>query len=60
MLFGDSVVPVPSATDGGCVDLATLAVPPSHIHVVPGIGHVALAHHPEVYGRLRAWCQEAG
>jgi pimeloyl-ACP methyl ester carboxylesterase len=58
MLFGDAVVPVRSATDGGCIDAATLALPPSHVKLVRGADHLAIAHHPEVYTHVRAWCEE--
>lgn len=58
-LFGDSMVPVASATDGSCVDAATFALPPSHVKIVSGASHVMLAHHPAVYEHLRAWCAVA-
>ena len=51
-LFGDSIVPLSSATGDGRV--ATAAG--SHIRVFPGRSHVGLAHDPEVYEQLRAWC----
>jgi triacylglycerol lipase len=57
-LFGDTLVPVPSGTDGVCHDAATLAFPPSHIRLLNGVSHVPLAHHPDVYTQLLAWCQE--
>jgi triacylglycerol lipase len=58
-LFGDTLVPVPSGTDGLCVDRASIALPPSHVHLVPGLHHITLAHHPDVYAQIRAWCTEA-
>src|SRR5262249_25596762 len=58
MLFGDAMVPVPSATDGACVDATTMALPPSHVRIVSGATHVGLAHHPEVHAQIRAWCEE--
>ena len=57
-LFGDALVPVASATDGGCTDGASLALPPSHIRFRPGLGHLALAHHPLVYDDIRAFLEE--
>ncbi len=55
-LFGDSVVPLGSATDGSCVDAATFALPPSHIRIVSGASHMTLAHDAAVYEHLRGWC----
>jgi hypothetical protein len=50
-LFGDAMVPVPSATDGA-------GLPPAHIRILAGVSHVALAHHPQVYEYIRTWCAE--
>jgi pimeloyl-ACP methyl ester carboxylesterase len=58
-LFGDSVVPLGSATDGSCVDAATFALPPSHVKIVGGASHLTIAHDPRVYEHLRAWCAPA-
>ena len=55
-VFGDSIVPVGSATDGSCIDAATFALPPSHVKIVSGASHVTLAHDAAVYAHLRAWC----
>lgn len=55
-VFGDSMVPVPSATDGSCVDVATFALPPGHVRIVIGASHMTLAHDPAVYEHLRGWC----
>lgn len=55
-LFGDSIVPLRSATDGGCVDAASFALPPDHVAIVDGASHVALAHDPRVYAHLKRWC----
>jgi len=57
--FGDSIVPVPSATADRCVDVARLAVPPDHVRIFAGFPHVRLAHDPAVYAQIRAWCEEA-
>ncbi len=59
LLFGDAMVPIPSGTDGACVDAVALTTPPAHVAYLPGIDHVTLAHHPLVYERLRRWCEEA-
>jgi pimeloyl-ACP methyl ester carboxylesterase len=55
-VFGDSIVPVGSATDGECVDAATFALPPEHVKIVSGLAHITLPHHPAVYEHVRAWC----
>jgi triacylglycerol lipase len=55
-LFGDSVVPLPSGTDGACIDPDSIAFPPEHVSFLPGLSHMALAHHPSVYDRIRSWC----
>ncbi len=55
-VFGDSIVPVTSATDGSCVDAATFALPPSHVRIVSGASHMKLAHDLAVYEHLREWC----
>jgi len=55
-LFGDTVVPVPSATDGSCVDAATFALPPDHVKIMRGTSHMTLSHDLAVYEHLRAWC----
>ncbi len=55
-VFGDSIVPVRSATDGECVDAATFALPPGHVKIVSGLAHITLPHHPAVYEHVRAWC----
>ena len=47
--FGDSIVPLPSATDGREVDL--------DVKVFAGVSHVTLAHHPDVYAHIRDWCR---
>jgi pimeloyl-ACP methyl ester carboxylesterase len=51
-LFGDSLVPVESATAG--LDGAEL--PPGNVRHVPGVSHLALARSPAVYEYVRAWC----
>ena len=58
-LFGDVMVPVPSATDGHVLDKASLALPPDHVKIMPGMAHMTLAHHPAVYEQIRSFCQES-
>jgi hypothetical protein len=55
-LFGDGIVPCVSASDGVAVPRPGEPLPPDHIAFLPRIGHVGLAHHPEVYARIAAWC----
>jgi triacylglycerol lipase len=55
-LFGDALVPLASGTDGVCPD--TSAPPPAHVKVLPKVAHLDLAHHPQVYEHIRAWCAE--
>jgi pimeloyl-ACP methyl ester carboxylesterase len=56
-LFGDAVVSISSATDG-CAELRPPGFASGGVKVVGNIGHLALAHHPQVYEQIRAWCQE--
>jgi pimeloyl-ACP methyl ester carboxylesterase len=48
----DVMVPVGSAT-------APFAAGPTdeRLRIFPGLGHLALAHHPDVYAQLRRWCE---
>ena len=55
-LFGDSIVPLGSATNGACVNAETMAIPPSHIKILPSIAHIDLSRRPEIYEQIRAWC----
>jgi len=57
-LFGDALVPVASATDAWLHPRRT-ALPPSHVKVIGGLGHLALASDPAVYLSIRAWCDNA-
>ena len=57
-LFGDSIVPLPSATDGACTSSETMALPPSHVKIFPRVAHIDLARHPGVYESLRDFCME--
>jgi len=52
-LFGDTVVPAPSAT------AADSGIPASQVRLFPGTSHIALAQHPGVYDQLHAWLREA-
>ena len=49
--FGDSLVPISSATYSGIADQL---LPRERVHVLPGLNHIALAHDPAVYEILKA------
>ncbi len=52
-LLGDAMVPVASASaPGGLLDGGARA----DARFFPGLGHVALAHHPDVYAWIEACC----
>jgi pimeloyl-ACP methyl ester carboxylesterase len=57
-LFGDVMVPVPSATNGVCSDPKTMALPPSHVKILSGMAHMKLMRHPAAYEQILKWCQE--
>ena len=57
-LFGDGIVPIASGTDGHFAGGAEAALPPDHVKVLGGVAHLSLAHHPDVYAHIRAWCEE--
>ncbi|MET0385290.1 MAG: alpha/beta fold hydrolase [Polyangiales bacterium] len=57
VLFGDSLVPVVSATFAK--QGVDALIPPERVRVIPSASHVALARHPAVYARLREICEEA-
>ena len=50
VLFGDSVVPIASATYQG---QAHEILPEARVHVLPGLSHMALAHSPAVYEHIK-------
>jgi pimeloyl-ACP methyl ester carboxylesterase len=56
-LFGDALVPVPSATDGH-LDPRRGLIPPDHVKLMTGVGHLTLAHHEDLYPGIRSWCEE--
>ncbi len=56
-LFGDALVPVPSATDGHADARGSVALPKEHVKIVSGVGHIGLAHHPEVWQHIHSWCE---
>jgi pimeloyl-ACP methyl ester carboxylesterase len=56
-LFGDALVPVSSATNGACPTPASFALPPEHVRLLLGLGHLELPRHAAVYAELRTFCQ---
>ncbi len=54
-IFGDGMVPVPSAAHR----LADGERSQGRVKLFPGIGHVAVAHHPDVYEWIRRCCASA-
>ena len=52
-LVGDALVPVSSAHAGGGSDAKSSA----RVKLLPGLGHMDLANHPQVYAHIRAWCE---
>jgi triacylglycerol lipase len=56
-LFGDTLVSVASATARHMRLVRDVVLPPEQIKVLPGIGHIGLAHHPAVYAEIKAWVE---
>jgi len=59
-LFGDSLVPVSSATAQRLRLAQVEAIPAAHVRVLSGLGHFALARDPEVYAQIKIWCGGKG
>jgi pimeloyl-ACP methyl ester carboxylesterase len=57
MLFGDALVPVPSATGRAEPRHRCAAFPQDHVRILK-FDHLRLAHDPEVYAQIRAWCEK--
>jgi hypothetical protein len=47
-----------SATGRAVPKHRSAVFPQEHVRVLPGVHHLGLAHHPEVYAILRGWCEE--
>ena len=58
MLFGDAVVPLPSAAGQARPKHRSALFPAEHVRVLAGFDHVRLAHDLQVYAHIRAWCEE--
>jgi pimeloyl-ACP methyl ester carboxylesterase len=59
VLFGDLLVPLKSATGRAVPADRSPIFPQEHVKIFPSLDHLRLAHDPEVYAQLRAWCEEA-
>jgi len=60
LLFGDLLVQACDSVPLGAQD-RPLVFPPENGRLFPGIAHLALAYHPEVYAQLKTWLgQEPG
>lgn len=55
-IFGDTMVPISSGTNGH--HAGPRALPPGNVKVLPGLSHMDVAHHPEVYAQLKEWLTE--
>ncbi len=55
--FGDTLVPLTSATAGACFSPSTLAIAPDHVQVFRALSHLRLPRDREVYGAVRRWCE---
>jgi len=55
-LFGDAVVPLSSASWKTTVANEALAA--DRVKVLPGLNHLVLAHHEDVYSQLKSWLEE--
>jgi len=58
-MIGDALVRVPSATGKPAGD-GDIGLPQDHMKLFPGLHHMSLAHHPDVYEQLEAWLREEG
>ncbi|MCA1845341.1 MAG: alpha/beta hydrolase [Actinobacteria bacterium] len=54
-VLGDPLVSCFSATGQTLSAWGATVVPDTHIRTLPGIGHLALAHHEDVYRQILAW-----
>jgi pimeloyl-ACP methyl ester carboxylesterase len=58
VLFGDALVPLPSASGRADARHRSAVFPQEHVHVLPSFDHLRLAHDPEVYAKVRSCCEE--
>ncbi len=58
LLFGDAIVPLTSAAGRAKPHHRSAIFPQEQVRVLPSLDHLRLAHHPDVYAAVRAWCAE--
>jgi len=58
VLFGDALVPVPSARGQAKEHHRSAIFPQEHVRVLAPVDHLSLAHNADVYALVRAWCEE--
>lgn len=58
MLFGDALVPIPSASGRAEPRHRSPVFPGEHVAFFPGKAHLALAQDRAVYDQLRSWLEE--
>lgn len=58
LLFGDGMVRVASAAGRSRPGHPSPLFPQEDVAVVPGVAHIALAHHPAVHAHLKRWLEE--
>jgi len=56
--FGDALVRKPSALGSAWRREHFLGFPACHHREFPAMGHLKLAHSPEVYAQIRRWCEQ--
>ncbi len=54
--FGDGFVPSRSAAGRSFLKSKSIPFPPNHFKLVKGLSHMELAHHREVYKKIKKWC----
>ncbi|MEZ4294962.1 MAG: alpha/beta hydrolase [Polyangiaceae bacterium] len=59
ILLGDVLVPVRSAAGRAAPKDRSPHFPQEHVRILAGMNHLRLAHDPQVYALIRAWCEEA-
>lgn len=58
LLFGDALVPLDSAAGRAEPRHRSAIFPQDQVRVLPALDHLRLAHHPDVYAVVRAFCEE--
>lgn len=58
LLLGDSIVPIASATSGALAQVASALIPKERVKVLPGLSHLALPRHQDVYAQIKTFCEE--